>query len=168
MWETKLIEVCSVLNIEPELNEDKITFRCPSEPGDKIKTEIDSIVPKQYQCEFIVAPKETTLDTIRLIIKQSGAFVTTIQEKYNLVIIILSKTIEISQEDLDRIKKVIESDKFYKSFEILIDGHNVSFLASEIAKNNTIREKIINADDVENLKILLNTEESFETFLEKV
>ena len=40
-------------------------------------------------------------------------------------------------------------------------------LAKEIAKNNTIREKIIKKEDVDNFLILLNTAKSFDDFLER-
>lgn len=172
MWKRKLAEKCKDLKIETVVENGglSVTLRCSEIPDKHIQTGIESIIPDNIECNFIVAPKTATIEGIKnIILYNYSNYPHKIKGSYNInnrkLIIHLTY---ITQSELTDIKEIVDSDNYFSSYEIYVNGIGINLLANEIEYNNTIREKIINSDDILNFVIHLNSSKTFEEFIEGV
>jgi len=76
----------------------------------------------------------------------------------------------IDQESIKALKKVIQEDGFFKSFQVYVNGKEIkiSLLSDEIKENNSSRKTVITHDEITNFLILLNSPITWEQFMEVI
>lgn len=159
MWKKVLAKKCKDLKIENVVENDglSVTLRCSEIPDKHIQTDIESIVPNSIKCNFIESPKTATIEAIKNTLLLKGT-----HSINNRKLII--KTSKLSQSELLDIKEIVNSDSYFSSYEII----GINLLTNEIEYNNTLREKVINSDDILNLTILLNTTNTVVEFIKGI
>lgn len=172
MWKSKLTDVCNSFGIEVIQRGLTLTFHCPDEPDENLKTDIKLIVPPGITVIYKVAPRDNTIKDIQNIIygasiPGTNSIKITHNAGKDLVIKVMGN-IKLDDEDITYLSKLIKSDRYYNTFEIYVNNIKVSFLADEIAQNNTIHEKIIQTDDITDLRILLGSTDSVDEIFKEV
>lgn len=158
-------------------NENKIIFICPEIPDESIKIELVNIIPKEAEYHFIVGPKITTTETLLLMFGKLGIFpgdIIGVMESLQLranngnrhfLIELNNAQIADDHPFWNDIGELLAQDGFYKTWTVTIDEKTITektfTLAQEVVNNNK-RDRDINGDDVQNLKISLYRKEEID------
>jgi len=169
MWKSKLTDICNSFGIEVIQKGLTLIFHCPDEPDENLKTDIQLVVPPGITVNYKVSPKENTIKDIQNIIYGASIPGTSdLKITHNTgkdLVIKVTGNIKLDDEDINYLNKLVKSDRYYNTFEIYVNNIKVSFLADEIAQNNTIHDRVIQKDDITDLRILLgNTNNVYEFF----
>ena len=139
-------------------------------PEQETKSLIASYFPEKFELKFTVTYKPHTIDSIKDIISPAlnGDYVYKVIGR--VLKLYLDGTINADNINWGNIKRVIDKDGFFYSWEIEINGKKFhpDLLTNEISFNNSKRVAIINEDDIQDLIILLNTTKTVEQFLLEV
>ena len=123
-----------------------------------------------------VTLKQKTLEIINKILIESAIPGSTneirkvINSHYKNLVIHITGNANIDQESIKALKKVIQEDGFFKSFQVYVNGKEIkiSLLSDEIKENNSSRKTVITHDEITNFLILLNSPITWEQFMEVI
>lgn len=170
MWKEKLSDIIAPMGIDINIQGKTVIFTCPRELDRKEQALLISNIPTQFDYKFEVNYKSATIKALYSLIVPSLMGNLThrvISDKINLYI---DSNLNLDDINWVKVKKIINKDGFFKSWEVSVNGnpYKPSLLSDEIAKNNRIREKIINNDDITNLRIILHTSRTLDEFIKRI
>jgi hypothetical protein len=178
---SELHRQCAKYRIEEIRTENSIIFFCPDMPDKKIKIELIKMIPKNTKYQFVIGPKQSTIDTLILMFNTLGInnlqILKSLEEMIknitagNRHIDIQNNNVQIPDDSpfWNEIEQLLVRDGFYKTWTITLGNKTITEknikIATEISKYHDIRDHAILEDDMVNLKISLGKEQDVLDFL---